>query len=137
MKAISSLGFRSPCLYPIVFAKVSGATIDRVLGMNNFVYNNNKKIKHDFIFWGAPLCKQSHTCTLKYSAWSSGGAIFLGLNGVCDAPDMDRIEPRNPRFRSYGPRLESDSEEQFLTHFGAKNATLSPKICCRVLGKSL
>ena len=88
------------------------------------------------IFW-APLCTQSHTCTLKYSAWSSGGAIFLGLNGVCDAPDMDRIEPRNPRFRSYGPRLESDSEQQFLTHFGAKNATLSPKICCRVLGKSL
>ena len=46
---------------------------------------------------------------------------------------MDRIEPRNPRFRSYGPRLESDSEEQFLTYFGAKNATLSQRYTYRVL----
>ena len=99
-------------------------SVSRVHGIYNFVYNLKKSNAISY-FLGALLCTQSHTCTLKYSAWSSGGAIFLGLNGVCDAPDMDRIEPRNPRFRSYGPRLESDSEQQFLTHFGA---TLSPKI---------
>ena len=66
-----------------------------------------------------PVVKENtiHTCTwfthfqqLKLVVASRSlaeRAIFFRLNGVCDAPDMDRIEPRNPRFR-YGPRLESD-----------------------------